>query len=605
MRRLIVLGCLVTYEDKTYRVTGIFNSGKIELSSLSTNHRFKVLGTEVNLVEPDPKVEEKFTSRRMMLLQKSEATPEEVAKAVKVAGCIKKYHAKKITRQQAIQELEVSAATFTRYLKKYDSELGDLSLVRNVRGRKSGTRMLSDSQEIKVEEAINKFIKKKKRIDSFSELYEFIDTTCNLAGIPTPSSSAVNRRLKALGNRPLYSLLHGREAMLQKFDLKPGMICVETILTMVQIDHTRVDVIICDEQRRPLMRPWLTVVIDLKSRVILGYYVALHPPGPMSVAMAMLSACFPKDNFPNFLGGGDDALHRFWGVPSAVGSDNAAEFTSDAFEATLLYYSIQLILRPVGKKHFGGHIERLIGTIMGRVHFLPGTTYSNSLSKGAYDSERESALTFEEFSRWFSMQVDIYHGRAHEGLGRMAPYEVWEKEVKLKGEGYVPEIPGDFRTFALDFFPSITRTVQTKGVKFNGVYYSSSILTSLVGQRLNFKFSPLNLNKIWLRTNDIYVEIPYSDINNPAISYSEYWAFYRSKSRRPGELIDERLHEIRMNSIELVDDAEIITKRARQHKAAKSSMAETLNVLDYGMQPTFETKPLSTDQSRKKLGWER
>lgn len=70
------------------------------------------------------------------------------------------------------------------------------------------------------------------------------------------------------------------------------------------------------------------------------------------------------------MGGGQGTMHRYWGTPAAVGADNAAEFTSDAFEATL-NYRIDLLLRPIGKKHYGGHVERLIGTLMGKAHMLP------------------------------------------------------------------------------------------------------------------------------------------------------------------------------------------------------------------------------------------
>jgi hypothetical protein len=34
-----------------------------------------------------------------------------------------------------------------------------------------------------------------------------------------------------------------------------------------------------------------------------------------------------------------------------------------------------------GRPHFGGHIERLIGTVMGAVHLLPGTTFANVTKK--------------------------------------------------------------------------------------------------------------------------------------------------------------------------------------------------------------------------------
>ena len=81
-------------------------------------------------------------------------------------------------------------------------------------------------------------------------------------------------------------------------------------------------------------------------------------------------------------------------MPGAIGMDYPAEFTSPELEATLQYYKIVPMLRPIGKKHYGGHVERIIGTLMGKVHLLPGTTYSNVLKKADYDSAKHSAMTF-------------------------------------------------------------------------------------------------------------------------------------------------------------------------------------------------------------------
>ena len=35
----------------------------------------------------------------------------------------------------------------------------------------------------------------------------------------------------------------------------------------------------------------------------------------------------------------------------------------------------------------GGHIERLVGTLMRALHELPGATFSNPKQRGNYDSE--------------------------------------------------------------------------------------------------------------------------------------------------------------------------------------------------------------------------
>lgn len=58
--------------------------------------------------------------------------------------------------------------------------------------------------------------------------------------------------------------------------------------------------------------------------------------------------------------------------------------------------------RPPGEPHFGGHIERIIGTQMGALRLLPGTTFSNVEERDKYDSRRHSALTLRELERYIS-----------------------------------------------------------------------------------------------------------------------------------------------------------------------------------------------------------
>ncbi|POF96579.1 Mu transposase C-terminal domain-containing protein [Pseudomonas putida] len=603
MKRPVKDGCLVSYADNAYRVAEISSDGFVTLENLEKNNSFIVPFTEVALLEVDSARNNYMEERRLAWLEQSKSNPKEMQVAIKRAEGIERYRSSKLSRKALLLELEISEPTLTRLLKRYDSELGAVSLMRSVRGRKAATRMLSALHEQIIEDGIARFTKRTKKLSTFSELYEYIESKCVVSGLKPPSANTVKKRLEAFGERAVYSLRHGREAMLQKFVMKPGSVDVETILSMVQIDHTRVDLIVRDANGLPLMRPWLTVVIDLKSRIILGYYLALHAPSAVSVAMALLSACYPKTEQPLMMGGGQGTMHRFWGTPVAVGTDNAAEFTSDAFEATLNYYSIELFLRPVGKKHYGGHVERLIGTLMGKVHMLPGTTYSNVLSKAEYDSAKESALTYKQLCKWFADQVTIYHGRAHEGLGRKTPSEVWDEEAAKLGPNFVPPVPGDFRTFLLDFFPSISRTVQTKGVEFCGEFYVSAVVRRLVGQRLTFKYNPLNLGKIWLRLNGKYYDVSYADITKEAISMSEYVTRVRSAKRRRGELISTDLHKLRLQSVSDTDSAAKDTKRLRQNNAKKAQIYESLKSIENQVADESDVKPLAADQTRKKLDW--
>ena len=69
--------------------------------------------------------------------------------------------------------------------------------------------------------------------------------------------------------------------------------------------------------------------------------------------------------------------------------------------------------RPPGMPHFGGIIERLIGTMMQMVHELPGTTFSNPGERGEYDSDGTAVLTVAELKRWLALAVASYHGQVH------------------------------------------------------------------------------------------------------------------------------------------------------------------------------------------------
>jgi hypothetical protein len=67
--------------------------------------------------------------------------------------------------------------------------------------------------------------------------------------------------------------------------------------------------------------------------------------------------------------------------------------------------------RPPGQPHFGGIVERLIGTMMQMVHELPGTTFSSTADRGSYDSSTRAVMTLGELRRWLALAVACYaHG---------------------------------------------------------------------------------------------------------------------------------------------------------------------------------------------------
>lgn len=67
---------------------------------------------------------------------------------------------------------------------------------------------------------------------------------------------------------------------------------------MIQIDHTPVDLMLVDnEHRKSIGRPYLTLAIDVYSRMITGYYLSLDPPSATSVAMCVARSILQKRVF--------------------------------------------------------------------------------------------------------------------------------------------------------------------------------------------------------------------------------------------------------------------------------------------------------------------
>src|SRR5699024_3988202 len=132
---------------------------------------------------------------------------------------------------------------------------------------------------------------------------------------------------------------------------------------------------------------------------------------------------------------------------------------------------------------YGGHVERMIGNLMKKVHELRGTTFSNIKEKDDYDAEKNAALTLDEFEKWFLTYITkVYHLSIHSGIER-TPTKQWE--IGIFGDSFsdgigIPSLPVDETTLKLDFMPSFERTIQSSGVRIDGLHYYDACLNNYV-----------------------------------------------------------------------------------------------------------------------------
>jgi putative transposase len=373
-------------------------------------------------------------------------------------------------------------------------------------------------------------------------------------------------------------------------------------LELFQIDHTPVDVIVVDEQDRlPVGRPW-ALVIDVGSRVAAGFCVSLDDPSTLSVARALTHAVTPKDKW--LFERGVDVEWPVAGIPKALHLDNAKEFESSALVRGCQEYGIELKYRPPGRPHFGGHVERLIGTMMGAVHLLPGTTFSNVRQKGEYKSETAASLTLAELERWLALEIaGVYHNSIHSTLGR-SPLAVWKEAVS--GRKSKIRQPSDTEQFFIEFLPGETRILQRDGIRLFNIRYWDNVLSPMVGrikQPMLVKYDPRNMERVYLRDLEgTYWRIPYLDLGLPPISLWELQEARRRLKDKGRLVVDEHaIFEAIREQRQIIEQARKDTRRNVRERRKRERLVQTTPIQNPGDTLTednslAEIKPFNVEE---------
>jgi putative transposase len=351
--------------------------------------------------------------------------------------------------------------------------------------------------------------------------------------------------------------------------------------------------------RRPVGRPWVTLAIDVFSRLVAGFSVSFDPPGSLAVGLCLAHAILPKDLW---LARHDIATPwPIWGVMDTVHADNAKEFRGSMLRKACQEYGIDLHWRPVRRPHFGGHIERLLGTLNDEIHTLPGSTFSNPMARGAYDSEQQAALTLSEFEHWLAILiVEVYHQRLHSALG-MTPLQKYEEGIfgtdERPGRG-VPERLMDETRLRLTFLPYVERTVQSHGIVIDEIHYYDDVLkpwihhrdpratTGKRKQQFIVRRDPRDISRIYFYDPELkqHFEIPYRNTTHPPISVWELREVQRTLKEAGHKAVNEdlifdaynRLRALEAEAVRETKKARRAAQRRRDHGQANQPQAESL-----------------------------
>ena len=487
---------------------------------------------------------------------------------------VEAYLTKKMDASTAAETLGIKLSGFYKIVRRVQASKGDLGVVVAKKpGPKASLPVFEPNMEAIIIESLLHYTGKAATIE---KVWEQVCTLADGQMLPRPSYHLVRKRLQALGKRVLAKMKLGKATADDIYEARPGYKDTTRPLEWVQIDHTRMDLIVVDEDDRTIIlgRPWISLAICIHTRVVLGFYLTLLPPSAISVAMLIENCVLPKAGFLASLGL-DPRLWPMHGVPSVIHADNAAEFRSDLVKVNLKTFGVTMEHRDVGKKHQGGHIERLIGTMMtSKVHFLRGTTYSNTLQRGDEDSEGKAEFTLPGLRKFMVCAIHSYHERKHSGI-RMSPADKWKKYYAQHAPPKQIE-EARHENFRYVLYPEKMKVIRNGGIELHNRFYYAPIIQQKIRDSVLVKYDPYDVSSILvdLDSDGKYVKIPcYRNPFKRSSNYEIYRAQRQQKGERDGTLSKDGTASIALARIIENEEARL-TAKSKKDKAREAAVKD-------------------------------
>lgn len=257
----------------------------------------------------------------------------------------------------------------------------------------------------------------------------------------------------------------------------------EGFLNLVEIDSHQLDLIILDDETLEIKcRPWITVAIDIFTRIILGFYISESPPNSFTTLQAM------KNMVTTF------------GVPDIVIPDNGSEFINNSVFA--LARELQITLEPSQVKTPDNkpYVERFFRTLAHNfIQKIDGTTFSNRFRVEEYESKKFASLTLSQIKECILNWIDIYHKSLHSGISRV-PIAKYHEAIKSYRPIVIDEEYADF-ICRIPYF----RMISNGQVQYEKLFYYSHALRTLENKNSRNSTIYVNesdLSKVYVRTDE-------------------------------------------------------------------------------------------------------
>ena len=375
-------------------------------------------------------------------------------------------------------EVGVSYRTLRRYHTRFRS-YGLVGLAPRTRADKGKHHNLSP-QMVQITESL----RLTHRDAPVRSVYELTCQYAATAGEAPPSPYQVRSICKQIP-APVRLLADGREGEFRNRYRLTYPIRHDPHRIVWQIDHKAPLHILVHDRRAPShrcpsgeVRPFLTLVVDSASRLVMTGLFSYDEPNRFTVAASIRDAMLAGLTNECKLFGGVPV----GGVPDEIWIDNGKDLVARHVYQLAEGLGIKLVPGPPHEPQIRGIVERLHETLDTRLwSTLPGYVGPNTVER---NPKAKAELTLSQLEEHFRAFVGRYHQEVHSET-RQTPLEFWQHNAT--------PLPVDeplLRLLDMLLKEPATRRVLKEGIKYAGERYWHPELSVLVGESVLVRAAP-------------------------------------------------------------------------------------------------------------------
>ncbi|MFO1444485.1 transposase [Bacillus sp. Bva_UNVM-123] len=299
-------------------------------------------------------------------------------------------------------------------------------------------------------------------------------------------------------------------------------------LQRVEIDWTPVDLMLIDPADLKPKRPNLIYAVDKCTGMPMGFFVTFKPVDSNALKQCLIHLIMPK----NYLKDLYPLIDNSWiahGIPHTIVVDNASVNDSFEFEEACYQVGVKDVqFCKIDAGHQKGTIERAfrrLNTMF--IHNQKGTTFSNFIEKGRYDSQKNACITIQGFIYMAHLgMVDIV-ANSYDSRRGDSPHNLWVQGIE-DNKRLMLQIPRSIESLKIILMGgSELRTIQQQGVVIENEYYFSPELMELKNLLEKFKREDEKV-RVRFDLSDMRKVYVYDPINNKYIT-AEFTGLKRKK----------------------------------------------------------------------------